>query len=264
MDIGGSGVKTDLFEVASDGQIQMSGTVERLGRPPDWNTFERWFASRISVGDEVIGIACPGIILPDAGVVQLCKVAVWRDRPLVQNMQDALPAASRVVLINDAEAHLVAHRHLGPHPQVGLALGTSPGFALTDMNGLIARTGTGATFDIGALTIHTSASDKHIAFALGSGGLAELEEQLGTPRGLVQYGHRLGAFAGSLCSVFQPRTVVLSGGIIAHHWPVIEVPFHQDLKSAWPAWLKAANIVCAPHAGDAAMWGVARYAIECS
>lgn len=165
----------------------------------------------------------------------------------------------RVSVPNDGEAHLAAHIDLYPHPQVCLFLDTSIGFGLTDDAGRIVRPRRVSNFDVGELALVSRASDNKAWWAVGSGGLRELQDQQGRDAGTAHYGYRLGAFLCNLCSLFQPRTIVLSGGIPESHWDTFSGPLLEEFAAAGPRWLEWPRIERSPYGRHAALWGMAKY-----
>ena len=73
----------------------------------------------------------------------------------------------------------------------------------------------------------------------------------------------MGAFLTSLCSIFQPETIVFSGGIITKH----EYNFLKNVKEEFlyqkPSWLNEPEIIISKYNADAALWGVARNVETC-
>lgn len=256
-DIGGSGVKTALWEGTSGSDIRLISE-PRLFSNPDWTRLGQYLAERIPEGGETIGISCAGFIDCSAGIVKLCRVAGWKNRPLANEFRDAFSVRD-VVLLNDAEAHLAAHLDMAKHPLISLSLGTSVGFAISTERGLISRPRSDVNFDIGAMTLPTRASDNHVWWALGSPGLEELQKNIGQGEGVAHYGYRLGAFLVSLGSIFRPRIVVLSGGIVERHWKTMLPAVLSEMSTCKPDWLEDIEILRSSREKNAALWGMAKY-----
>ena len=257
IDIGGSGVKTAKLRL-SDLQSPNPQIDSRHFEKPNWNDFASWLADEGLLDCKLIGVSCAGFITLD-GIVKLCRVAGWRDKPLERDIQKQSPG-TRVLLLNDAEAHLMAHMEEPRCPMLNVALGTSFGFAMADANGQLVHALDGLNFDLGEIPLPTSAPEKKVWWALGSAGLAALQKQHGDKAGAAQFGYRLGAFLATLSGLFRPETIVLSGGITARWWDhfhsTMEIEFHQSI----PAWCPTPTLLRSPFARDAALIGMARYA----
>ncbi len=76
LDIGGSGVKSAVFEALAPGcVIPTLGPRHHVN--PDWRDFATWLDSEGLLDAGVIGIACAGFITTD-GTVKLSQVGGWR------------------------------------------------------------------------------------------------------------------------------------------------------------------------------------------
>ena len=93
----------------------------------------------------------------------------------------------------------------------------------------------------------------------GLHGLEELEKTLGREKGVIHFGYRLGAFLSGLCSIFRPKTVVLSGGISESRWNQFSASMLKEFDSSKPDWLDRPDIVKSPYGQNAALIGVANY-----
>jgi predicted NBD/HSP70 family sugar kinase len=256
IDIGGSGLKTAILKL-SNIQSLAPQIESRHFDKPNWDDFAGWLAQQGLLDSEVLGISCAGFITLD-GIVKLCRVAGWRDKPLVRETQMQAPG-TQVFLLNDAEAHLMAHMEESRCPMLNVALGTSLGFAMADANGQLVRALDGLNFDLGEIPLPTSAAEKKVWWALGSAGLAALQKQHGGEAGAAQFGYRLGAFLATLCGLFRPKTIVLSGGITAHWWDHFHSTMETEFSQSIPAWCPTPTLVRSPFARDAALIGMALY-----
>ena len=266
IDIGGSGVKSAQFALDNNSPsgLRLEGDIRHFENP-DWAHFEEWIKELGIIDTQIVGIACAGFVDALEGVVRLFRVGGWRDKDLKLDLGDRFKGVEFHIL-NDAEAHLMAHAHLYPHPMMNLCLGTSPGFAMSrgtgmersPRSGVILNPRVGRNFDIGAVRIPTSASNNEVWWALGAEGLKELQGAHGRAEGTKHFGSRLGSFLVSICSIFQPKTVVLSGGIVDAHWSYLERRVHEEFGHGRPDWLEQPEIVKSPYAKDAALWGMAR------
>ena len=259
MDVGGSGVKSAEFEADGRGGLHMVGSVTHH-RNPDWKHFARWLGETFHGFTQpgLIGLACAGFVESAAGVVRLCRIAGWRDNPIKRDIEIAFPG-STVFLLNDAGAHLVAHGKLYQHPQICISLGTSLGFATSDAYGGIIRPPDGMNFDLGAISIPSRATNRQVWWALGSRGLEELQENMGKENGTRHFRGRVGAFLAAMCSIFRPRTVVISGGIADANWNLLEEALLHEFRNATPDWLPLPNVARSPFGAAAALHGIARH-----
>jgi predicted NBD/HSP70 family sugar kinase len=258
-DIGGSGVKTikSTNEYAfTDHSILNYEHYEN----PDWGNFVTWAYNTGLLDAEFIGISCAGFILPNE-VVKLFKVGNWYNKRIGSEILAYTPD-SKVFLLNDAEAHLMAHHGLYKNPQMCISLGTSFGFAVSNSNGEIMRSLDDVNYDLGEIAIQTRASNNKVWWALGSHGLKELQKRCGNDNGVKHFGYRLGSFLVNICSIFRPKTVVFSGGITENWWHL----FHQTMQSEFnqqkPNWLEDINFVKSPYCSNAALVGIGKYVIE--
>jgi predicted NBD/HSP70 family sugar kinase len=206
---------------------------------------------------KVIGISCAGFVEADRKV-RLFRVGGWNDRDIVGELSEQSPS-SRIFLLNDAESHLMAHYGTYKAPLMSISLGTSLGFAISDKAGAITRPADGVNYDLGHLTLPTRAGNNRVWWALGSQGLRELQNSLGNDGGVKHFGHRLGAFLANLCSVFRPRTVIVSGGIAEKWWHVFRSTMEKEFNHQKPDWLGPIDIVKSPYGGNAALIGIATY-----
>lgn len=256
-DIGGSGVKTVLLR--SHDTIESLGTKEVEFYPePDWMNFAAWVRDLGLLDSDLIGIACAGFVENNQNI-KLFRVGGWVDKPLAKEIVDLSPSSS-VYTLNDAEAHLTAHFGMYDSPCMSLSLGTSLGFSISNNNGEIIRPPDNVNFDLGELSIPTRASNNRAWWALGSGGLSELESDLGKDQGKIQFGYRLGAFLAGMSSIFRPKTIVLSGGITHNAWDKFEPTMRSEFAIQKPDWLESPQISRSPYNRNAALIGIAKYA----
>lgn len=262
IDIGGSGVKAALFE----GTLAQPGRLQLLYEPvqliePDWNAFGAWLVRQLPAWDlDRVGVSAAGFVDASSGTVLFSRVTGWQHRPIVQELGDCFGGIP-VALLNDAEAHLAACLGDYPNPLISLALGTSVGFGLSTAEGTIGRPRPDVNYDIGEWRLATRATDPHVWWALGAPGLDELQRGLGRERGARHYGARLGAFLVSLCSVFRPHAVVLSGGIVETYGESLLESAAGEFAVQQPDWLDAPQLVLSPWGTHAALYGAARHAL---
>lgn len=258
LDIGGSGVKSAIFSKSKDGTLNLEKPVSYL-QNPEWGSIEDWLYDHIGGGWASLSISCGGFMDYTNGAVKLFRIANWHDKPLMQNLQERFPD-TRMFLLNDGEAHLYAHHDLYDHPQMCLALGTSLAFAITNNSGKFIRAGQNTNFDIGEVKLKTNAHDPHVWWALGSHGLKHLQDKFGDKEGTRHFGYRLGSFLKDFASIFQPATIILSGGITESCWPVFQENLFSEFSQSKPDWLKMPSIVQSPYGREAALRGMAKWA----
>ncbi len=259
IDIGGSGIKSVQLPLYGDPNISdMTKLIHH--QSPDWDNFVPWLAENGLLDREHIGISCAGFINSN-GLIKLCRIAGWKNVNLINDIKAYAPNA-HVYLLNDAEAHLMAHHDLFAKPMITLSLGTSVGFAINNHHNQIIRPADGFNFDIGAISIPTKASCNRVWWALGSQGLTELITNMGEKEGIRQYGYRLGAYLVSLCSIFRPKSLVLSGGIIKNCGHLLYQPLCDEFAANKPDWLEAVSIQLSPFGAEAGLIGMAKY-IQC-
>ena len=258
-DIGGSSVKTVRFHNLQQAVLENTFEVKHYNKP-DWANFTNWLNNTELLDSDVIGISCAGFIEADKQI-KMFRLGGWRDKKLVDEIKLILPNA-KVFLLNDAEAHLIAHQGLYECPQMSISLGTSVGFAIADKNGNIVRTLADINFDIGAMTIPTKSSNNQVWWALGSNGLGELQNNLGKLEGIKHYGYRLGAFLVNICSIFRPKTVIISGGIVESCWNDFQSPMFSEFNHSKPDWLESPNIHISPFGVNAALVGIGKYILQ--
>ncbi len=254
LDLGGSSLKTAVF--TSDG-VLIDGSIEYFTNP-DWHHFETWFGDRIQLSAQSVGIACAGFVDTSRGFVKLFRTGGWIDKELRIDMEQHFPG-TKVAVLNDAEAHLIAHLDLYDHPQVCVSLGTAVGFAMSDTSGTIVRPADGYNFDLGQITLPTSATDKHVWWALGSRGLGELQQRMGDAEGAHHFGYRLGAFLATICGIFRPKVVVLSGGIVASWYSLVEDSVKTEFERSCPDWLDPPRLIASPYGELAGLQGAAKH-----
>lgn len=258
-DIGGSGVKTVQLLHLHQGFSENSLEVTHFNNP-NWTDFTNWLNKEGLLDSDVFGISCAGFIEADKQV-KMFRVGDWHDKKLVDEIKQFVPKAE-VFLLNDAEAHLMAHQGLCEYPQMSISLGTSLGFALADRNGNIFRTLADINFDIGAMRLSTKASNNQVWWALGSNGLLELQNNLGELEGVKHFGYRLGAFLNSICSIFRPKSVLISGGIADKFWNDFKAPVISEFNHSKPDWLESPNISKSPFGVNAALVGMGNYILQ--
>ncbi len=216
IDLGGSGLKTTVFKGSLVTRNLMNLSPVSI-KKPDYKNFIPWLEKEGFFDSDNYGISVPGIVT-STGKVKFSHTTGWQNKALQKELQDHLNR--EVLVLNDAEAHLLAHLDFDGHPQMCITLGTSLGFASTDHRGKLFRAGDSANFEVGQIPLVTRASNKQVWWALGSDGLNELQQDQGEVDGAKQFGYRLGIFLASHVAVYRPATIYLAGGI-AEKWGCI-------------------------------------------
>lgn len=222
VDVGGSKTR---FAISRSGEV---GPIHS-GK---FNSYDQLIASlrTLSPSPNAIAISVPGFVNHEKGYVRLSRNAPWLEGDLRKKLSLSFPGA-RVLVHSDGEAHALAMNRLH-RLEVGaisVALGTAVAFGALDREGKIYRPLSGENWDIGDLTLHTSASTKEVWSALGTPGFDSLMTK--DPHdGPVQFGYRLGALLVHLTILFQPRTIALSGGLVREHWDEIENSAKEELR----------------------------------
>lgn len=254
LDIGGSGVKAALLTNITD---KIENFQIKYYRNPSWENFTDWLNQNGLIDSALIGISCAGFI-ESTGIIKMFRVGKWTNKNLPSEI-NKYKRDAKVYILNDAESHLMAHYDLYKQPQMSISIGTSVGFAISDENGKIIRPSDKINFDIGGLKIPANASNNYVWWALGSNGLEELQKKLGERKGAKHFGYRLGAFLVGVCSVFRPRTVVLSGGITEKWWSEFKETMQNEFIQSKPDWLRQPDIIKSPFASKAALVGISKY-----
>lgn len=248
VDIGGSGVR-----VATVDKGKLSTPIRQSVESVDDLVLA--IKNRVA-SPSAVGVSLAGFVDSKNGHVRLSRSAPWSEGRFKAELSDQLGCP--VEVMNDGEAHALAINdmrgvELGA---ISLSLGTSLGMGVLDPEGRVIRPCSGENWDIGDVQLTgTSAADPSVWWALGSHGLADLEKKSGTSAAQSQFGYRLGSYIVQLCSVFQPRTVVLSGGIAHSAWQEMKAPISSELERV-PAHFPTPDVRLSPFK-ESALVGVA-------
>lgn len=261
VDVGGSGVKHAWVDV--DGESATFATPVELITRPRWDRFGEWLAAELGQRPEVLAVASAGLVDSATGVNHYCAIARWRERPLGDELSSAFGGV-QVAVMNDVEAHLYAHIGGTPAPVMLLAAGTSVGIAVADSDGRIVQARAGYPLQFGAVRLGSDSVRDVFRSALGKPGLMELEVRRGKAEGVKRFGSRTGDALARYAVVFSPRTVVLSGGLIEHHWDAMEAPLRKAFSRRLPRWLRddPPAVVMSEHGRDAALIGASLFAYD--
>ncbi|MGV3615257.1 MAG: hypothetical protein ACO1SV_07975 [Fimbriimonas sp.] len=255
VDIGGQGVKTAWFEQRD--WIERVSDV-RTYHAYDNSSFGSWLARNEGIVGQIVGVSCCGFVDHRSGVVTRSAATGWTEQDVAGDL--LRNGAKAAFVINDGEAHLFAHTD-EKHPILSISLGTAVGVAVTNEFGDVFRPRIGRNVDAGDMKLVTSSPRKRAWEGLGAEAHDELVREMGREAGTARYGQRVGAFAAQLACLFQPRTVVLSGGLVEPHWPTVERAAKEELFSASPSWLQDVELKRSRHGALAALRGAAGYAI---
>lgn len=266
VDMGSSGARVARIEVdRSEARIvsELVPIAKTLGR----RGFRRVLRDAVA-GVDAVGVAIAGPTDPSTGEVRFAGAYPWARGDLAGRWSARLGVP--VGVLNDAEAHLVAHRDLGRHPMVCLAVGTGLGFAMTDDTGALRRPRADTNWELGHLPVtgsvyHASTDPEDRAvLALSGRGLHTLRQTHGEAAGTERFTARMANFVHATALVFQPRTVVLAGGVAAALGPDLVAAARTVLSGHWPASLRwdPPVVLDSPFGGNSALLGAAHTAAD--
>ncbi len=266
VDMGSSGARVARVAVTATGAelvSEVTGIPKTAGR----RAFRR--ALRDAIGDvAALGIAIAGPTDPTTGEVLFAGAWPWAQGDLAGRLGAKMDLP--VAVVNDAEAHLVAHLDHGPHPLVCLAVGTGLGFAMTDDTGTIRRPRSDANWELGHLRVLRSVDatvggveDKAV-LALSGRGLDTLRARHGRAGGTDAFTIRMANFVHEIALIFQPRSVVFTGGVTTGLGTTLVTRTRQILDERWPTSVRwePPTVSASPHGGTSALIGAAIAATE--
>jgi len=255
VDIGGTGCRIARVTRGPGGGIRI-GEVRRLGRIVRRSDLAAQVTDLLGPVD-ALGISVPGFVDRAAGSVRDCRAAPWVEGEpgLRDRMQELLGIPIGVV--HDGEAHLLAHRDRGEHPMVCVALGSAVGLAVSDDRGGVRRPRAESSWDIGMIRLATRAANPELWWALGTPGLEEVVRRDGPTDGLVRYALRLAQALHTLAVVFQPRTIVLTGGIVEGYGASVVGTADRELRATWAGPGKVPVVVQSPYPASSGLVGAA-------
>lgn len=262
LDIGGSGCRVAWVDVDPGGRHE-AHEVHRLGSPGSLAELARAITGALGPVAQ-LGVSSAGFVDSSRGTVSHCRVQPWLNGPVAAALSAQL-SGGPTTLINDGEAHLLAHLgSISAHPLLCFSFGTSVGFAATDETGAVRRPRSDANWEIGYLRLNTRASNPELWWALGSSGLSELQDSMGNEEGVAHFGWRVGGLLHDFATLLRPRTVVLTGGIVEDHGGVILEGVESELRSSLPAEIERPNVVLSPFGRRSALVGAAVAAVSAS
>jgi len=233
IDLGGHGAAAALVEIGDNGAKVRS---ERFDWQPSSTVELAQLAIKTFGHFDGLGLSTAGYV--KYGNVTLCRAQPWVQGNTVAELLKALPQRSKVAVLNDGEAHTIAaifgKDPRDSHPLLSFGIGTSVSFGRTSDQGEIERPLSMRNWDIGSMRVRSRCSHPEIWWACGSNGLAELESSMSPDQALQHFGARLGALVADFTILFQPRTVVLSGGIPDRHGNKLLDPANAELSKILP------------------------------
>lgn len=259
VDMGSSSCRAALVDITSEG-VHLASEVTTIQTGSSKRRFAK--AIQAALGETVgLGVSIAGPTDATSGSVLFAGAYTWAKGPLADKLAGHL--GHPVTVLNDAEAHLCAHLSLGAHPMLCVALGTAVGFAATDDTGAIRRPRAESCWELGHVVLPAPAGDREemkdrVTWALSGRGLDEQRNRAGDAEGRREFTARLATFIYNLSIVFQPRTVVLAGGVIAHNGDLTEA-VNQSVSSMWPPAIRwdPPSILDSPHGSDSGLLGAA-------
>ncbi|MCR4739462.1 MAG: hypothetical protein K5886_04285 [Lachnospiraceae bacterium] len=227
IDIGGSGIKVAEYK---DKKI---GKIETFNNISSFDEFTKMIKKRQGTNHlKKIAISSAGFIDPENGRFIECRCAPYLEGDTVKMLNKEFPFA-KVSVVNDGEAHTRALLVPGRDVRFGaihLAFGTAVSFGVINEKGEIIRTCSGGNWDIGDYLLRTREAPYEVYRKLGAEGLRELEENFdGDP--YRHFGLRVGGLLTNLAVIFRPRTIGLSGGIIASQGKRIFAGIQEEFKT---------------------------------
>ncbi|MCR4646376.1 MAG: hypothetical protein K5695_13380 [Oscillospiraceae bacterium] len=224
VDLGGSGAKIAAY---SGGKI---GAVRRCSVSSEAELFAGIQKSAEGKTVTSLAFSVAGFVNAGEGSVLRSACYPFLEGELAAHAEKAFPRA-KVRVVNDGEAH-ARSLLLQPDVRFGaihLAFGTSVAFGVINEKKEVIQTVRGENWDIGCILLNTRASEKDVWWALGSNGLAELENTPGVDP-YLHFGCRMGTLLNQLAVIFRPYTIGISGGIITAHAREIEQGVREELR----------------------------------
>lgn len=261
LDMGSSGIRLARFRVDATTAVALCEVAE-LPKTVGRRGLVR--AARATLGEvDAVGVSIAGATDPASGTVRSAGAYPWARGDFAGHLTKRLGVPAEVV--NDAEAHLWAHLGVGAHPMICVALGTAVGIAMTDDTGRIRRPRADTNWELGHLGVLAPLEDtafdlaSSAAFALGVRGLEAACRADGDARGTDRFVARVVGFVRDLALTFQPRTVVLAGGVTARLRDRLVAEGDAALAATWPPALpwQAPRITASPHGSGSGLVGAA-------
>lgn len=260
VDMGASGPRAAVVEITG-GAARLGSEVRPLKNPSRLRSLVKSLRKEFD-GIDAIGVSIAAALDPSTGSIIRSGPYPWVQGPLGAQLADELGCTVRVV--NDAEAHLLAHVGAHAHPLLCLALGSGLGFAATDATGAVQHPRPDACWELGHVLVGRPGDDTErrrndAVWLLGAAGLTAAQQTHGVDAGADTYADDVGLFVYNLSRIFQPRTVVLAGGITASLDPKLQNRVAAVVDGLWPAhspWERP-DIVASPHGTTSGLIGAA-------
>jgi predicted NBD/HSP70 family sugar kinase len=201
-----------------------------------------------------VGVSVSGHVDADRGVIETSRAAAWAEGPLRDPLVTLLDAP--VSVIGDGDAHALALTRLPDVEYGGIAisLGASLAFGALNHHGALIHPCGHTGWDLGHWRLVGDGANTEAWWALGGHGLYDLEREHGDGAAEI-YAYRLGSFLVDTVQLFRPRTVLLTGGIIAGLGEALHGPVAEQLQSL-PISVATPRVVYSP-SRDTALFGAA-------
>ena len=263
VDMGSSAIRIARARV-DDAGAHLDGEVHTVPKTASRRAVVRALRAELD-GVSGVGVSIAGPTDPSTGTVLFAGAYPWAKGPFGERLTGKLGVP--VTVVNDAVAHLHAHRTGSTHPLVCCTLGTALGFALTDAAGEVRRPRPDADWELGHVFLTPPATGADgdtvargkVAWALGHRGLDEAQEREGADTGGRRFATDLAPFVFNLAMTFQPRTVVLAGGITASIGEVLTDEIAAFVARHWPPAVRwdPPVVLRSPYGGDSGLLGAA-------
>lgn len=201
-----------------------------------------------------VGVSINGRIDADRGRVEASRAAAWAEGGLRTELLGLLDTP--VSVIGDGDAHALALTRLPDVEYGGIAisLGASLGFGALNHHGALIHPCGHTGWDLGHWRLVGDGANTEAWWALGGHGLYDLEREHGDGAAEI-YAYRLGSFLVDTVQLFRPRTVLLTGGIVAGLGEALHGPVAEQLQSL-PISVSVPRVVYSP-SRDTALFGAA-------
>lgn len=294
VDLGATNVRVAIAN--SDGEIEArrhflmpqeppEAVLSRISRTVDELVRGVWVGARI----DALGIALPGMVDPEAGVVSsVANLQGWSDVPIAALMSGGSTTTPRriIAMDNDANAAAVGEGWLGAarklQTYVFIALGTGIGAGVV-IDGKVRRGshflgGEIAYFSMSAEQVRTGGWTNNLESLVGGRALEEAARQVlgesahaGDLFDAGATGHRqaveaigrlreyLAMAVVNICALVDPEMVIFGGGVMAAQSAVLLDDVREIVYRNTPV---RVPIVLSELGEDAQLLGAARLAIE--
>lgn len=259
VDIGGSSTRI------AGGGLSVTQSPKRISPKSVADLIEE--ISKTATRPSAIGLSVPGMVRSADGYVTECQTHPFLEGPLRDEVGQAFGCP--VALLNDGVAHAEAVRLTSniAHGAATISLGTGVGFGVTGPHGEMILNASGDPgWGLGNFWLDEQDTDgfssRKAHWVCGKHGLAEAQRLFGA-RQWEEYSWRVGLLARFSVMLFQPKSVILSGGI-AHAAPTTLVENVQNCINEHAGDLLTPEVSLSPfpEAGMAGAWAVAKAMLE--